>query len=142
MSFLNRKSQFWVVCPRFFMTSMIVFFGLSGLASISAAQLSPIWLRPGQCVMISSQQICAENPGQTQQGSTTTTTVDPAKMVDQRLFVCKWGAEDSSEPGIKGWGLYQVKIMGDSSKQEVLVKNYGAAGQKECEASAKAQKVQ
>ena len=91
--------------------------------------------------MISSQQICAENPAQPQ-NSTTTTTVNPANVVDQRLLVCKWGAEDAAEQGIKGWGLYQVKVMGDSSRQEVLVKSYGPAGQKECEASAKAQKVQ
>lgn len=124
-----------------------IFFGVGLVSAVgwfagaAAAQLSPIWLRPGQCVMISSQQICAENPTQPQ-NATTTTTVNPANVVDQRLLVCKWGVEDAAEPGIKGWGLYQVKIMGDSSRQEVLVKSYGPAGQKECEASAKTQKAQ
>jgi len=129
------RRSLMVTCRRISLLGSLVFLG-TAMASSAFAQLSPIWLRPGQCVMISNQQICAEKPGATDSSSTTTTPSGPT--VSLKSLLCKWGAKDDSQPGLTGYGLYQMTVMTDGTKQEVLLKNFGPADRAGCEAAARA----
>lgn len=88
-------------------------------------------IRPGQCIMIGGQQVCALACDGTTMGMVPT----PSPRIITNS-VCKFGAVDEDDK-IKGYGHYLIRINPDGSKVENLLKNFGPAGKQECEREAK-----
>ncbi len=100
---------------------------LAWLPTARAAE--PITLRPGQCILIGSQQVCAMATDQ----------VLPAAKTSKTLYLCRYAIHAGSEiPDLKSHALFMVDISG-GQKVETLVKIFGIsdADKLACEAEAK-----
>lgn len=95
-------------------------------ASSFASEDRTIWLQPGHCIVIGSQQVCAVKPGENGTAATQT---------NKQTHVCKDGIKDEADPNLKGWGhvVITTSPAGKKLSQEVI-KTYGPLGKKECEA--------
>lgn len=95
----------------------------------AAAHAEPIYVQPGQCIMVGSQQVCAmAQPG----------TLQPAKS--DVIYVCRFGKyADAETPEMKTWELIQLRVNDSGTKVETNLKNFGINGQEACEKD-KAQK--
>jgi len=96
-------------------------FGLLGLSLTaitgSARAGEPIYLQPGQCILVGGQQVCAMQVGQ---------AAEVAKP--DTLYVCRYGVHAGSEvPDMKTYALFMVRLDPSGHKTETLVKNYGVA---------------
>lgn len=90
-----------------------------------------IWLPPGHCIVVGSQQVCAVKPSEPAPGST-----DSAANKNRQMHLCKNGIVHESDPSLKGWAHVIVTISPDGKKlgQEVI-KTYGPLGKKDCDAA-------
>lgn len=94
----------------------------------SAAFAEPIYLQPGQCILVGSQQVCAL------QTSAVSTAGEP-----QTLYLCRFGLHKGSEiPDMKSFEMFQVVIQPNGQKIETALKNYGMNGKDQCEKDAEA----
>ena len=94
-------------------------FGIGLIAAIQSASVfagEPIHLKPGQCILIGSQEVCALK------GDDPNADVKPKPT---KLATCKYG-DKGDEPGMKGYTLYQIVIKEDGSKTETSVKSFGS----------------
>ena len=76
-----------------------------------------IHLRPGQCIYIGAQEVCAmraDDPASI-----------PAAPRPTTLASCQYG-DKANEPGMKGYTLTQVTIKDDGTKTETVVKSFGS----------------
>lgn len=93
----------------------------------SVANADPIYLQPGQCILVGSQQVCAMK----------TDAVEP-KVAPQTLYVCRYGMHSDSEvPDLKSYSLVQIITSSSGVKSEVKLKNFGQNGGEACEREAK-----
>jgi len=111
--------------------SISSFLLLISTASVGFAQMAPIYLKPGQCILIGGQQVCAMMGDKIGADGS---VQDPPKPLTMK--VCKWGAADDAHEGVKGYGVYQVVVKDDGSKTETLLKSYGPVDQAGCEKEA------
>ena len=99
--------------------------GLTALFA-GAAHADPIYLQPGQCIMVGAQQVCAMSADQA-----------TAVLKPTILWTCRYGNHQGSEvPDLKNYALYQVRIDPSGAKNETLVKSYGPNDKKICEKEA------
>ena len=115
------------------MRSFLLVVASALFTTAATAQVSPIWLKPGQCILVGGQQICAQI-----EDKSGTNPLVPEKPKVTVMNICKWGAADDAHEGVKGYGLYRVMIKEDGTKVETLVKSYGPVDQEGCEKDAKA----
>ncbi len=87
-----------------------------GLAATAAVAGEPVYLRPGQCVIVGAQQVCAMQVD--------ATTAATPKVTATKLASCRYG-ERIDDANLKGWTLYQVVIGDDGKKTETAVKSFG-----------------
>ena len=92
----------------------------------SVAVAEPIYLQPGQCILIGSQQVCAMQPSGTM-----------ANQESQTIYSCQYGMhKDAEVSDLKSYALFQMIIRPDGRKIETSIKNYGMNGKSECEKEA------
>jgi hypothetical protein len=105
----------------------VVSLGLPSILEASSEDRT-IWLQPGHCIVVGSQQVCSVKSGEN--GKT-----DPAAPKNRQMHICKNGITHESDPMMKGWGHVVVTVNPDGKKlgQEVI-KTYGPLGKAECEA--------
>ncbi len=103
---------------------------LAALGAGTALAGEPIRLKPGQCILIGSQEVCAMTPDAA--AAAAPTTPRPTLMAS-----CKYG-DRADEPGMKGYTLIQIGLKDDGTKTETAVKTYGSmpADKAECEREA------
>lgn len=107
---------------------MIRRLALSLFALSSAAAAEPIYLQPGQCILVGSQQVCAL---QTSTAAGTTIGSDV-----QTIYACRYAIhKDAETSDIKSYALFQIVTRGDGRKTETSLKNYGMA-KADCEKEA------
>ncbi len=89
----------------------------------TAMAAEPIYIQPGQCIMIGGQQVCA----QVQAGSNLPVKSDV-------LYVCRFGEfKDSETPEMKSFALFQIRVNDHGNKVETYIKNFGMNGKDACE---------
>jgi hypothetical protein len=94
--------------------------------------LSPIYLKPGQCLVVGSQEVCA------MQSDATAPTAPVAKATV--VHTCRYGdLENPDVKDAKGWSHIMITLKEDGSKVETIVKSYGPLDEhkKECEVEAR-----
>lgn len=99
-----------------------------------ASAAAPIYLKPGQCLLVGEQQVCALKD------DATTSRPAPRPGHEQTMDLCRYGAMENMEPkDAKGWSLVRVTIKDDGSKVETIINSYGPLEEhkKECEAANK-----
>ena len=109
---------------------------LMSFAAKADIQDHTIWLRPGQCIVVGNQQICAQrmdDPG----------ALGGKPNPNREVHTCKNGIKDEVDPKLTGWA-HVVIVMGPNGKKlsEEVIKTYGPVGQKECETELKTLKTQ
>jgi hypothetical protein len=94
------------------------------LATLASPALAdPIYIPPGQCIMVGTQQVCA-------QVSNATTTPLKADV----MYVCRFGMfADSETPELKSFELIQIRVTDQGQKVETNLKNFGINGKDACE---------
>jgi hypothetical protein len=86
------------------------------------ALADPIFISPGQCIMIGSQQVCA------------TRSEGPAPEAKHIIHVCRYSDyKDSEIPSLKSYALIEVVINDSGRKTETITKNFGPNGREACE---------
>lgn len=90
-----------------------------------------IRLKPGQCILIGSQEVCAMRPDDPAAVSA------PAAPRPTMIASCKYGDRADAE-GMKGYTLFRIGVKDDGTKAETAVKTYGSmpADKAECERDA------
>lgn len=90
--------------------------------------LSPIYVKPGQCILVGSQEVCAL------QADTAPSTSSRSPTV---IHSCHYGdlERPDTQGASKGWNHMMITLKDDGSKVETLVKSYGPLDEhkKECE---------
>jgi hypothetical protein len=104
------------------------YLAVAGMMYSQAMLANPIYLQPGQCIVVGSQQVCAIKPD-----ATSTTSVASEKT----LYACRYGQfKDADVTNVKTYELVQVLFKPDGSKTEVELKNFGINGKDACEKEA------
>lgn len=98
--------------------------------SLAGSEDRTIWLPPGHCIVVGSQQVCAVKPA-----DAPGTGTDANAPKNRQMHLCKNGFAHESDPAMKGWAHVIVTVNPDGKKlgQEVI-KTYGPLGKKDCEA--------
>lgn len=104
------------------------------IASMGTANLAlagePIYVQPGQCVMVGSQQVCAMKGD---------ATVAPGEVT----YACRYSEHKGGDlPGYKTYGLVKIVGKADGSSSEVLIKDFGMKGKEKCDEAAADRKKQ
>ena len=90
--------------------------------------LSPIYVKPGQCILVGSQEVCALQAESAQTATSSLPTV---------LHTCSYGNLDHPENhgATKGWRRLMIRVKEDGTKIETIMKSYGPLDEhrKECE---------
>ena|GEM_PF-1746967 len=90
----------------------------------------PVYLQPGQCVMVGAQQVCAMKPD---------ASATPAP--NEVNYVCRYSEHKGGDlPGYKTYGLVKVSTRADGSSREILIKDFGIRGKEKCEQAAEDRK--
>ena len=89
----------------------------------------PIYLQPGQCILIGSQQICAQKADTA--GASTKTL----------MHTCVYGHHAGTDlPDLKSYALIQTTTTDDGRKNEVVIKDFGVKGKEDCERQAETER--
>ncbi len=90
----------------------------------------PIYLQPGQCVMVGSQQVCAMK-----------SDVAATPAANEVTYACRYAEHKGGDvPGYKTYGLVKVTVRPDGSSREILIKDFGMRGKEKCEQAAEDRK--
>ncbi len=90
-------------------------------------------LRPGQCIMVGTQEVCALSV----QDPSPNTSSSQKKYSE--ISICKFGAkeEGTTENPLTGYGHYLIRINEEGNKTETLIKYYDPTKKAHCESDAK-----
>lgn len=92
-----------------------------------ASEDRTIWLQPGHCIVVGSQQVCAVKPGDS--------SGDASASKNKQTHVCKNGIKDEADPNLKGWAHVVITTSPEGKKlSQEVIKTYGPVGKQECEA--------
>ena len=87
-----------------------------------SAFADPIYVQPGQCIFVGTQQVCA------------VAADSEAKQIQRRLHVCRYGDyKDSEVPELKSHALIEIMVTNEGKKIETPIKNFGSNGKAACE---------
>ena len=96
--------------------------------------LSPIYVKPGQCILVGSQEVCALQ-----------TDAAPASKPPRPTVIhtCRYGELEKPEvKDAKGWSYVMITLKDDGSKIETIVKSYGPLDEHKKECEEEARKIQ
>ena len=86
------------------------------LAAAPMAQAEPIFIKPGQCIQIGTQQVCA----------LTGDTIPVVGHTTQILHLCQYAMHPGAEvSNLKTYAVVQVMMRDDGTKVETALKHYG-----------------
>jgi hypothetical protein len=93
-----------------------------------------VYLQPGQCVMVGSQQVCALK-SDVKDGKGDAAAASPAP--GDVNYVCRYGEHKGGDlPGYRTYGLVKVTTRADGKFSEILIKDFGIKGKEKCEQAA------
>lgn len=96
-----------------------------------SSPMQPIYLKPGQCIMMGAQQVCAMMPdGQPPMPP-------PPPPGPMKVSHCRWGAFDEADKKASGWAHLLLTLKEDGTKQETVVRYFGPADKEGCEKAAR-----
>lgn len=107
---------------------------------ITPVALAQTWntihLKPGQCVLIGNQQVCAMMPDATTGNiPVPTATPDPGKT----RFACRYATHKEAEVSdVKTYAVIENTSYANGHKDTNFIKGYGMTGKAECEKDADA----
>lgn len=106
-------------------------FALAPAMAYAGYEDRTIWLPPGHCIVVGSQQVCAVKPA-----DQPTTPGNGSAPKNRQMHLCKNGIVHEADPSLKGWAHVIVTISPEGKKlgQEVI-KTYGPLGKKDCDAA-------
>ncbi len=106
--------------------------------AFAGAEDRTIWLPPGHCIVVGSQQVCAVKPA-----DAPGTGTDGNAPKNRQMHLCKNGFAHEADASMKGWAHVIVTVNPDGKKlgQEVI-KTYGPLGKKECDADVAKEQTQ
>lgn len=82
-----------------------------------------IYIKPGQCVMVGAQQVCASS-------------TDAAATAGDVTYACRYGEHRGGDlPGYKTYGLVKLNNQ-DGKVTETLIKDFGIKGKEKCDEAA------
>lgn len=82
----------------------------------SAAQSSPIYLKPGQCILVGSQEVCA------MQGDSPTAN----KVAQDVVHVCRYAMNPGAEiSNIKNYAVVRITTTVSGAKSDTILKQFG-----------------
>jgi hypothetical protein len=83
----------------------------------------PIFVQPGQCIMVGTQQVCAVKAEGIQPGDVS--------------YACRFGEHRGGDlPGYKTYGLVKLTTAANGKVSETLIKDFGIKGKEKCDAAA------
>lgn len=101
----------------------------------AALAVEPVYLSPGQCILVGGQQICAlASDAQAHGGA-------PATGIIHTDHLCRYALHANSEtPDVKNYAVVRVDTMANGKKIEMVLKQYGVgdADKANCEKDAAA----
>jgi hypothetical protein len=102
---------------------IIALFGVAFAASTVLGN-QPIYVQPGQCIMVGAQQVCAAK-------------VEGAAVVAEVSYACRFGEHRGGDlPGYKTYGLVKLTTGTNGKVSETLIKDFGLKGKEKCDAAA------
>lgn len=88
----------------------------------------PIYVQPGQCVMVGSQQVCAMK-------------ADALGTPGEITYACRYSEHKGGElPGYKTYGLVKIVTKAQGASSEILIKDFGLKGKEKCDDAAEDRK--
>ena len=94
-----------------------------GIAELAVAG-EPIYIQPGNCVMVGLQQVCALKS-------------DAISAPGEVSYACRYAEHKGGDlPGYKTYGLIKIINKADGSSAEVLIKDFGMKGKEKCDEAA------
>jgi hypothetical protein len=103
---------------------------LGSFVSLSSAlaMAQTIYIKPGQCIQLGSQQVCA------QMNDTYPAVVNDPNPIIETLFSCRLGEyKDSEFPEFKTHALFKIHVFKDGKRLETQLQNFGLHGKDACE---------
>ena len=83
-----------------------------------------IYIKPGQCVMVGAQQVCA-------------TSADAAATAGEVTYACRFAEHRGGDlPGYKTYGLVKLTTGANGKVTETLIKDFGLKGKEKCDDAA------
>jgi len=103
------------------------------LMSTGYAQAT-VMVRPGQCIIVGTTEVCATLPTPEQ---CTQTSTGPVTINTEHSFICRYAMHPNQEvPNVKSYALIRTTTNDLGRKDELMVKNYGITDKAGCEAEA------
>ena len=111
---------------------MRIMFLVAAFALISTvASAGAIQIKPGQCVVLNGQEVCALSC------DPTTTVLTTNAVKDTVTYKCRYAKFDDAElRDVKTYGLVETTLKPSGAKMDNMLKNYGLKGKEECEKAA------
>jgi hypothetical protein len=110
-----------------------VVLGLFLILSSGYAHAS-VMVRPGQCIIVGTTEVCASLPTPEQ---CTPTSSGQVNINTEHSFICRYAMHPNQEvPNLKTYALIRTTTNDLGRKDEMMVKNYGISDKAGCEAEA------
>jgi hypothetical protein len=102
------------------------------LDTAASASAEPVYLKPGQCIHLGNQEVCA------MMGDIPGATAAPVKP--NLVHLCRYGFHVGRElPDLKNYALFQVLIRNDGTRVETLIKHFGTGDKDKAECDKEAE---
>jgi hypothetical protein len=101
------------------------------LSFTGVARAGSVMVRPGQCVIVGTTEVCASLP-----------TADNCAQAKEQakadhIFSCRYDLHPHPEmPGLKSYALVRTTVNEYGKKTDVIIKNFGISDKAGCEAAA------
>jgi hypothetical protein len=93
-----------------------------------------VMVRPGQCIIVGTTEVCASLPTPEQ---CTQTSNGQVNVNTEHSFICRYAMHPNQEvPNLKTYALIRTTTNDIGRKDEMIVKNYGITDKAACEAEA------
>ena len=110
-----------------------VFLSLFLILSSGYAHAS-VMVRPGQCIIVGTTEVCATLPTPEQ---CTQSNNGQVNINTEHSFICRYAMHPNQEvPNLKTYALIRTTTNDLGRKDELMVKNYGISDKAGCEAEA------
>jgi hypothetical protein len=95
-----------------------------------------VMVRPGQCIIVGTTEVCASLPTPEQCAQTSNNQVQ-GTIKAEHSFICRYAMHPNQEvPNLKTYALIRTTTNDLGRKDELMVKNYGITDKAACEAEA------
>ncbi len=100
----------------------------------SGNALASVMVRPGQCIIVGTTEVCASLPTPEQCAQPNNGQVN---INTEHQFICRYAMHPNQEvPNLKSYALIRTTTNDLGRKDETMIKNYGITDKGACEAEA------